>query len=214
MKSADDVETRRICDFLRPKNSRPPNLVGYLEQRISPDTELTSEMKRIAAASTPFKKARILQVLLDWRILGTQQMFVDALIEASTDANAFQDETDDLGSVSLTVSPRDDPNFEQMIPRLESNRWADIVTASRSPRIQAFFLNHFGGLPDENRLRKLAALVRSTDADVQLSVACFLSRALKEPEMEPRAEIIKGVQTYVNMNEIAAFWSKRFKLDG
>lgn len=176
---------------------------------------LSKKIRGIAAIGSAYVRYELFQVLCDWHVFGSEQGYVDALLELSKEESDPFLPGDTIAGNELTFSQGrtiQDPSYVPV--RLDANQWADTIVSARNDAVRGLLLRYVGRIPDEAHERKLAKFLLASENPglVALEVG-RLSRLLKRPDLEPQYRLVNGRSTWTNRDAALAELRAKYGVD-
>lgn len=200
---ANPDDALRTAPFL--KTMRPPEFGAMETSSAYAATPLTRRMRAMADKAEPYVGAKILQVLMNWHILGTEGAFVRAVAAAGREKSAFCDPRDEL-SVDLGFGG----SVRGYQPDLPTGDWcARAITEARSPTVQYFFAGHMFGPLDAALLKDFVRTMENSSGILQDVLLDQLARRAGEKGFEPKYGIVNGRREMTNRSALIHHWKNR-----
>jgi len=199
-------DSLRTAAFL--KTMRPPEFGEMETSQSYADNGLTRRMRSMAAAApNPYVKAKILQVLMNWHVLGVEGPFVRAVAKAgATEAWAFTDPRDELW-VDLGFGGTR-PGYLPDLPG--GNFCVDAIVNSKSPAVRYFFAAHMFNKMDATDLALLVPVLESGSNQLQEVLLGLFAARSGEKNYAPQFEIANGRRQVKDKDALIGHWKARF----
>lgn len=175
------------------------------------DDDLTHFMKQRAHSSSPYVRAKILQLLVRWKIEDTELAYLRALVAASSDPTAFSVGND---PVDVDYSYGYSSTWEQTYPepKLALDEWTSAITNANSRRILRFLLQNVEPVdaPAPNDLAAIATRLNDPDPEIRYLTVSLLCRVTGDSTHEATVLRTELGTTYPNLSSAVKYWRGRY----
>jgi hypothetical protein len=188
---------------------------GYEPRKMvfgQPDFPLSIRLRNLAEKAGPYQRAQILLAVNYFRVFGSADAYLDAVIECASDLRAYSGPNATVQEPYFYENGRErnlPKGFRHTAP--SPNRWVEIVTSAKNPRVRLYLLRGTNGVPDEAHQRKLSSLLYDSDPNVRRLVAEHYAWSYKDATHAPKMiKLTNGQKIYPNLDQAVEFWRDKF----
>jgi hypothetical protein len=206
LRGASRRETVELAPFLWV--TRPPQFQNSGIPLSYAEDATALRIKEIAATLPPIERSHVLSILVEWRVRGSEQPFVDAVADAASDEDPHAVV---FSGVNLHFVPPHTPEAKDYrFPRVPPERWLELVVGARNEAVRGFFLDRFTPKLPRDEQRVLFNAIEKMSPPHQDRVLDILAYMNDEPELR-LTQATLPLETAAR-EELKALWRKRLGL--
>lgn len=173
-----------------------------------PSSEVTMHIMGLAKQFHGYRKAKLIEILVQKKVLGTVQEYYNALVECKDEIHAFEEEGIPPIPNALFSQPMRQGDPKPWLP--DANSCAEAICAAKNTNIRSFLLwNLLSSDFNEVRASKLAQLIpKLGDLDLRFLLG-LLAIATNDIEHRPgsREDIYSP---WINKEECIRYWMEKY----
>jgi hypothetical protein len=180
----DDDTYRRVVTSLQslgpPLTQRPVEWEPNRQTSYAKPTALTEFFRSQIAKSSPYQQSKIWELLLRWRVPGSNFGYVGSLQSLADDPSVYQE-----GSGDRIMPDWDRYRDLDRLQPMKSQTWLSLVTTARNDEIAVFFLQYYGPVLNLPEQQMLAQRLLSPEPRIRILVARYFGLLYDDKKHRP-----------------------------
>ena len=206
--NASDESLRRTLGWLNVMDYPGYSDTAFIAGR--PDFPFADRLRENVEGKSPYRMAKVYQVLCHWKVFGTEKHYVHLLIEASKSASAWTAPGDYFwyGGLGFSKAGTSDANYQWI--DLTPEVWTNAITEAKSVPIRDYLFANFPMTTTDEQNQRLAFLLNDPSQGTQAGIVGHFARVYDLPKLGFIQGDAAEQFAWRNKSEALSYWRKRF----